>query len=92
MNGKQLDPCAGCEPQLVSEATGFGDEQAPADPAKAGYRNTSNLLKMLLEHGTPREKMPGGVPHRVRTRWVVENGPTPKGAASLPDPQRLGCH
>jgi len=74
MNGKQLDPCAGGNPQLVSKATGLDGERAPADPAKAGYRNTPNLLQMLLEHGTPRGKMPGGVPHRVRTRWVVEDG------------------
>jgi len=62
MNGKQLDSCAVCEPQLVSKATGMDGERASADPAKAGYRNTPNPLKMLLEHGTPRGKMPGGVP------------------------------
>jgi len=54
MNGKQLDPRAGCEPQLVSKATGLDGERAPADPAKAGYRNTPNPLKMLFQHGTPR--------------------------------------
>jgi hypothetical protein len=89
MNGKQLDPCAGREPQFVSEATDVDGERAPADPAKAGYRNTPNPLKMLFQHGTPRGKAgrrPAPGSHPVGCgRWIGRLSGAP-----LPDPQVLG--